>query len=64
VDGEVRLKVPAGTESGKTFVLKNKGIPHLRSRGKGDHLVKIIVEIPKKLSRDQKKLFEELQDLG
>lgn len=63
VEGPVKLKIPSGTDSGKTFLLKHKGIPHLRSRGKGDHLVKILVEIPKKLTRDQKKLFEQLREL-
>lgn len=64
VEGPVRLKIPSGTDSGKKFVLKNKGIPHLRSRGKGDHVVTVHIDIPKKLSRTQKKLFEELQSAG
>lgn len=62
VEGPVTLKIPSGTESGKIFILRNKGIPHLRSRGKGDHLVTVEVEIPKRLSREQKRLFEQLQE--
>ncbi|MFA6098713.1 MAG: molecular chaperone DnaJ [Patescibacteria group bacterium] len=60
LDGEVTLKIPSGTQSGKVFRLKDKGVPHLRSRGRGDHLITVIVEIPTRLSRQQKKLFEEL----
>lgn len=62
LDGEVSLKVPAGTQSGKVFKLKEKGVPHLRSRGRGDHLVTVTIVTPAKLSRGQKKLLEELSD--
>lgn len=64
VEGAVRLKIPAGTDSGKKFILKHKGIPHLRSRGHGDHVVTVKVDVPKKLTREQKRLFEELQKTG
>ena len=60
LDGEVTLKVPSGTQSGKVFSLKGKGTHHLRTRGRGDHLVTVNIKIPVKLSRDQKKLFEQL----
>jgi len=65
LDGLVILKIPAGTQSGKIFVLKGKGVPVLQGGGRrGDHLIEIIVRIPEKLSRSQKKLLEELgQDL-
>jgi len=62
VDGEVMLKIPAGMPSGKVFSLKEKGVPHLRSRGRGDQLVTVNVKIPSKLSRKQKKLLEELAE--
>lgn len=62
LDGEVMLKIPAGTQSGKVFKLKEKGVPHLRTRGRGDHLVAINVVTPSKLSRKQKQLLEELAD--
>lgn len=58
VDGKVKLKIPAGTQSGDKLRLKGKGIPYGRSRG--DQIVKVVVEIPKKLSRQQRKLVEEL----
>lgn len=59
VDGPVSLKIPEGTQSHTEFKLKDKGIPHLESRGRGDHLVEIIVRIPKSLSKQQRKLIEE-----
>jgi molecular chaperone DnaJ len=58
VDGMVDLKIPAGTQSGAQFRLRGKGVPH--ARGRGDQIVVVKVETPTKLSREQKKLFEEL----
>ncbi len=58
--GPQKVKVPSGSQSGRVFRLKDKGIPHLRSYGKGDQLVVLRVETPEKLSREQKRLFEEL----
>jgi len=60
VDGHVSLKIPAGTQSHTSFKLAGKGVPHLRSRGRGDHFVQIIINIPKNLDRKQRKLIEEL----
>lgn len=60
VEGEVSLKIPAGTQSGTVFKLRNKGITILQGRGKGDHLVEIRVNIPTKITRQQKKMIEEL----
>ncbi len=57
---KVKLKIPAGTQSGKIFRLKEYGIEKLRGSGKGDHYVKIIVDIPTKLSRKEKELYAEL----
>lgn len=64
IDGNVTLKIPAGTPSGKVFVLKGKGIPHLRGRGRGDEQVTVEVIIPTHLSSKAKKLLKELQDEG
>lgn len=58
--GKLILKIPPGTQSGETFRVKEKGVPDVRGRGVGNHLVKIVVTIPKKLSREQKRLVEEL----
>ncbi|MFH1233914.1 MAG: molecular chaperone DnaJ [Patescibacteria group bacterium] len=61
VDGLVDLKIPEGTQTGKIFILRNKGVPYLNSHGRGDHLVEVIVKTPTNLSRRQKEL---LKDLG
>jgi molecular chaperone DnaJ len=60
LEGKERLTIPAGTQPGKVFKLRHKGIPHLRSGGKGDQLVIINVEVPARLSSDQRRLFEQL----
>lgn len=60
IDGLVKLKIPQGTQSGQIFTLKGKGVPHLRSLGRGDQLVEVIIQTPQKLSRKAKRLLEEL----
>ncbi len=62
IDGKVKLKIPAGTPSGKKFILSGKGVTHLKSRGRGDQIVVVNVDVPTKLSRKQKKLLEELDE--
>jgi molecular chaperone DnaJ len=57
--GPVTLKVPAGTPSGKTFRLRGKGGP--KKGGHGDLLATVVIDVPGKLSREQKKLVEQLQ---
>lgn len=59
--GDAELKIPAGTQTGTLFKLRNKGILHFRGFGKGDQFVEVTAETPTKLSRKQKKLFEELE---
>lgn len=59
LDGMVKLKVPSGTQPGKVFRLRGKGVPHLRTSGRGDHLIQARVEVPTRLSRKQKRLLEE-----
>ncbi len=59
VDGTVRMKVPAGTQSGTDFKLSNHGVPHLNSDKRGPHIVSIIVDTPTKLSRKQRSILEE-----
>jgi molecular chaperone DnaJ len=59
LDGEQTMKVPAGTQSGAVFRLKGKGFPSLNGR-RGDLFVELQVETPKKLTREQKRLIEEL----
>jgi molecular chaperone DnaJ len=60
VDGPAVLKIPAGIQPGKVLRMRDKGIPHLRSNGRGDQLVVINVAIPKSLSTEQRELFEQL----
>lgn len=59
VDGTVRMKVPAGTQSGTDFKLSGHGIPHLRAESRGPHIVSVIVDTPTKLSKKQKELLRE-----
>lgn len=59
VHGDVTLSVPAGTQPSQVLRVKGKGLPQLSSSRMGDHYVKMIVEIPKKLSRAEKKLLDE-----
>ncbi|KAL7128387.1 hypothetical protein ABFS83_14G313400 [Erythranthe nasuta] len=65
VDGIVDLKIPCGTQPGTTLVMAKKGVPFLnKSNRRGDQLVKVQVEIPKRLSGEEKKLIEELSELN
>ncbi len=58
--GDVKLKIPAGTQNGTTFRLRSKGIPNVRTKRQGDEHVIIKVITPKNLSKQQSKLFEQL----
>lgn len=64
LNGNVDMKIPAGTQSGKVFRLKEKGIPDVHGRGIGDELVRVIVEIPTRLSPEQRRLIEEFACLS
>lgn len=69
VDGEVDLDIPAGTPHGKIFRLRGRGFPRLRSdgsnSGRGDQLVRVQIDIPTKLTHEQRQLFEKLaQTMG
>jgi molecular chaperone DnaJ len=59
VDGRVRMKVPAGTQSGTDFKLSNHGVPHMQSERRGSHIVNIIVDTPTKISRKQREMLEQ-----
>ena len=59
-DEDAEVEIPAGTQTGAVFRLKNRGIPYIRSSRKGDQLVAVDVQTPKKLSEEQRILFEEL----
>ncbi|MFZ1792926.1 MAG: DnaJ C-terminal domain-containing protein, partial [Anaerolineae bacterium] len=60
VDGKEKLSIPAGTQGGSVFRIKNKGVPHLRRNMRGDELVLVSVAVPTSLSAEQRRLFAEL----
>jgi len=64
VHGEVDLVIPAGTQSGSVLKLKEQGVPHIGSSHKGDHHVKIVVDIPKKVSSKEKDHYKALIELS
>jgi molecular chaperone DnaJ len=63
LDGEHKLKVPEGAQSGTTFRLKGKGVPVLNARGKGDLFVEVRIQTPNKLTKREKELLHELDSL-
>ena len=63
IDGRVKLKIPAGTQSGRTFRLKGKGAPKLRGKGTGDMLVTVKVVVPQKLTKKEKDVIKGLEDI-
>ncbi|MDQ2840196.1 MAG: molecular chaperone DnaJ [Acidobacteriota bacterium] len=62
-DGPQTIKIPEGTQAGAQFRLRSLGVPQLNSRARGDLFVHLDVQIPKKLTREQRKLFEQLQEV-
>ena len=64
LDGSVAMKIPEGTQSGKTYRLRGKGIPSLQGYGRGDQMVVIKVETPINLSKRQKELLEEFATIS
>jgi molecular chaperone DnaJ len=61
IDGKVKIKIEAGTQSGKVLRLKGKGIPNVQGYGKGDFLIYVNVWTPQKLSKDEKEILEKLR---
>ncbi len=62
LDGNVRYTVPEGTQTGSVFRLREKGVPHINGRGRGDQLVYVQIEVPKNLSAPQKELLKQFAD--
>ncbi|MBT9331697.1 molecular chaperone DnaJ [Acidipila sp. 4G-K13] len=62
IDGETKLKVPEGTQSGKEFRIRAKGVPYLNEHGRGDLIVQIVVQTPTKLTRVQRELLRQLSE--
>lgn len=61
LDGNFDLKIPEGTQPNTVFRLKDRGVHRLRGRGRGDHFVEINIDIPKNISRKNRKILEELE---
>jgi len=62
LEEDAKLKIPSGTQPGKVFHIKGKGVPYLRRNGRGDQLVIVGVDIPSRLSKEQRELFEKLAE--
>ncbi len=60
LDGEMQFEIPAGTQSGEDFILRGKGVPHLRGGGRGDMVIRVTVVTPEDLSDEQRALLEQL----
>ncbi len=63
LNGNEKIKIPKGTQHGKIFRIKGKGVPHLRGYGRGDQLVQTLIEIPTNLSKKEENLLKELAKL-
>ncbi|MDB5182575.1 MAG: dnaJ [Candidatus Saccharibacteria bacterium] len=61
VDGDIKMKIPAGTQSGTDFKLSNHGVPHLRTGTRGAHILTINVETPRDINKTQRELLEQFE---
>ena len=62
LDGEIKIRIKKGTQSGTMIRLRGKGAPRLRGRGKGDEYVRVLVVIPQKLTKEQRKIVEKMKE--
>ncbi len=62
IDGPVNIKVPEGTQNGRDVCVRGRGMPYLNEKGHGDLIVKVVVQIPRKLSRAQRELVAKLSE--
>jgi len=62
LEGSTKLKIPEGTQSGKEFRIRSKGVPFLNEHGRGDLIVQVMVQTPKKLNKVQRELVRQLAD--
>ena len=61
IDGDLKLRIPGGTQPNTAIRLRGKGVPHLHGSGRGDHYVRIKVTVPKHLTSKQKELLKEFE---
>ena len=64
ISGRVKIKIPAGTQPGKIFRLKGKGLPSIQGYGKGDQLIHMNVWTPKNLTKEEQKLLEKMRGMA
>ncbi|BCO09581.1 chaperone protein DnaJ [Desulfolithobacter dissulfuricans] len=64
IHGSTTLEIPAGTQPGQRFTLRGEGVPSLRGRGRGDMVVEVQVQIPRKLTKEQKELLHQFDSTG
>ena len=62
LNGTEKIKIESGSQPNTIIKLKGKGLPGMNSRGRGDQYVRVVVNIPKKLNKHQKKMLEEFQN--
>ena len=62
LDSETKLKIPEGTPSGKEFRIRGNGVPYLNEHGRGDMIVQVEVQTPRKLTKAQRDLVRQLGD--
>jgi DnaJ-class molecular chaperone len=62
IDGKIHMKIPAGTQGGQKFRLKEKGVPHPKGEGRGDQYVVTQIQIPKDIKEEGKKLIQEFEE--
>ena len=63
IDGRVKIKIPSGTQAGKIFRLKGKGLPSIQSYGKGDQLIHVNIWTPKRMNDEERRLMEKLREM-
>ena len=63
IDGVIKYNIPEGTQGGAIFKIKGKGIPRIRGYGRGDEIIRVIVEVPKKLNEKQKELLKQFAEV-
>jgi molecular chaperone DnaJ len=64
IDGPIRHTIPEGTQTGMVFKLKGKGVRHLRSSSRGDHYLRVNIDVPQKLNARQKEILRQFAEAG